>query len=59
MRKHLAFLVPMILDSKFTKSQLFCNSKNLSDLLGKELDISSNIAPLLLKGGLIGFIFQI
>ena len=30
----LAFLIPAMVDGKFTKAQIFCNSRSLSDLVG-------------------------
>ena len=35
MADELAFLVPAVLDENFKKAQIFCNSRHLSDLVGK------------------------
>ena len=31
----IAFLIPAIIDQQFKKAQIFCNSRFLSDLVGK------------------------
>ena len=31
----LAFLIPALMDAKFQKAQIFCNSRFLSDLVGE------------------------
>ena len=33
----LAFLLPAVVDTKFRKAQIFCNSRHLTDLVGKEV----------------------
>ena len=35
MDTEIAFIIPAIVDQKFRKAQLFCNSRFLSDLVGK------------------------
>ena len=40
MHKELSFVIPVLLDQKFKKCQMFCTSKLLSDLVGKNNNIS-------------------
>ena len=45
MRNELGFLIPVFVNSNFTKAQIFCNSKTLSDLLGNcgKIALSSSV----------------